>query len=104
MLHPGEDICPHLSRQTAMALVHRLYGLKDITIDELDGYDDKNYHVKVSQNSWVYVSEFRHVFVAYVVLEGPKDDRNLVIFTVESGSKRLPHVFLATSILLWRWR
>lgn len=47
MLHPEEDIRPHLSRQTAMALVHRLYGLKDITIDELDGYDDKNYHVKV---------------------------------------------------------
>ncbi|GFG31655.1 hypothetical protein Cfor_10462 [Coptotermes formosanus] len=47
MLHPGEDIRPHLSRQTAKALVHRLYGLKDVTIEELDGYDDKNYHVKI---------------------------------------------------------
>jgi hypothetical protein len=48
MLHPGEDIRPHLFQQTAMTLVHRLYGLKEVTVDELHGYDDKNYHVKVS--------------------------------------------------------
>jgi len=53
MLRSGEDIRPHLSQRTAMGLVQRLYGLKDITVDELHGYDDKNYHVKVSLNSWV---------------------------------------------------
>jgi len=53
MLRPGEDIRPHLSQRTAMALVQRLYGLKDVTVDELHGYDDKNYHVKVSLNAWV---------------------------------------------------
>jgi hypothetical protein len=48
MLHPGEDIRPNLSQQKAKTLVQRLYGLKDVTVDELHGYDDKNYHVKVS--------------------------------------------------------
>lgn len=47
MLHPGQNIRPHLSQQMAMKLVQRLYGLKDITIVELNGYDDKNYHVKI---------------------------------------------------------
>jgi hypothetical protein len=94
MLHPGEDIRPHLSRQTAKALVHRLYGLKDVTIEELDGYDDKNYHVKVSLSGWVYIFEFWQVFVVYVILESPKNDRNSGIITVGSGSKGLSHVFL----------
>jgi hypothetical protein len=49
MLQPGESIRPHLSRQAAITLVQRLYGLRDITIDELNGYDDKNYHVQVSE-------------------------------------------------------
>jgi hypothetical protein len=48
MLHLGQNIRPHLSQQMAMKLVQRLYGLKDIAIVELNGYDDKNYHVKVS--------------------------------------------------------
>jgi hypothetical protein len=48
MLRPGDEIRPHLSQRTAMGLVQRLYGIKDITLDELHGYDDKNYHVKVS--------------------------------------------------------
>ncbi|XP_023711328.1 hydroxylysine kinase isoform X3 [Cryptotermes secundus] len=47
MLHPGQSIRPHLSQQMAMRLVQRLYGLKDIAIVELNGYDDKNYHVKI---------------------------------------------------------
>jgi hypothetical protein len=53
MLRLGEDIRPHLSQPTAVALVQRLYGLKDVTVDELHGYDDKNYHVKVSLDGWV---------------------------------------------------
>jgi len=53
MLHPGEDIQPHLSQQTAKTLVQRLYGLKDVIVEELDGYDDKNYHVKVSLDGWI---------------------------------------------------
>jgi hypothetical protein len=32
----------------ATNLVQRLYGLRDIELVELNGYDDKNYHVKVS--------------------------------------------------------
>jgi hypothetical protein len=48
MLHPGQKIRPHLSQEVAMRLVQRLYGLNDIAIVELNGYDDKNYHVKVS--------------------------------------------------------
>jgi hypothetical protein len=51
MLHPGQHIRPHLSQQMATKLVQRLYGLRDIEIVELNGYDDKNYHVKVSLNN-----------------------------------------------------
>ena len=51
MLDPGEDIRPRLSLQTAMTLVQRLYGLEDISVDEMDGYDDKNYHVKVRMDA-----------------------------------------------------
>jgi hypothetical protein len=49
MLQPGDSIRPHVSRQAAISLVQRLYGLKDITVVELNGYDDKNYHVQVSK-------------------------------------------------------
>lgn len=49
MLRPGQHIRPLISRQEATSLVQRLYGLKDVAIVELNGYDDKNYHVQVSQ-------------------------------------------------------
>jgi hypothetical protein len=53
MLHPGENIRPHLSQRTVMVLVRRLYGLTDVTVEDLHGYDDRNYHVKVSLGGWV---------------------------------------------------
>lgn len=35
-------------------MVRRLYGLEDVTIEELNGYDDKNYHVQVSEQRVVH--------------------------------------------------
>jgi len=49
MLQPGQHIRPQLSQQMALSLVQRLYGYRDISIVELNGYDDRNYHVQVSQ-------------------------------------------------------
>jgi hypothetical protein len=57
MLQPGQNVRPRLSQPMAMKLVQRLYGLKDIAIVELTGYDDKNYHVKVSLDDRGYISE-----------------------------------------------
>ncbi|XP_021917211.1 hydroxylysine kinase isoform X1 [Zootermopsis nevadensis] len=51
MLEPGQKIRPRLSRQEAVTMVRRLYGLEDVTIEELNGYDDKNYHVQICAGS-----------------------------------------------------
>ena len=47
LLQPGMNIRPNLNIDTAVSLVERLYGFKDIKLFQLDGYDDKNFHVQV---------------------------------------------------------
>lgn len=46
---PGEQIRPQIYLDSAVALAERLYGIKVDSATELNGYDDKNYHLKVSQ-------------------------------------------------------
>lgn len=48
-LHPG--VRPILNLQDVKKLVTKHYGFKVLEIEELNGYDDKNFHVKVEKNS-----------------------------------------------------
>ncbi|PSN46930.1 Hydroxylysine kinase [Blattella germanica] len=50
-LQPGMNIRPNLTNETAVLLVQRLYGFKQVKLVQLDGYDDKNYLVQVIDNS-----------------------------------------------------
>jgi len=48
---PGEIIKPIIPDDVVPELVKKLYGLDVISCEELDSYDDKNYHVIVSDQS-----------------------------------------------------
>ncbi|XP_048746695.2 hydroxylysine kinase-like [Ostrea edulis] len=47
VLNPGEKVQPRLGEQEACHLVHSLYGLSTIKVEELNSYDDKNFHIHV---------------------------------------------------------
>ncbi|XP_069688516.1 hydroxylysine kinase isoform X2 [Periplaneta americana] len=48
-LEPGQDIRPNLSQQMVVAMIERLYGFKNVGIVELNGYDDRNFHVEIEE-------------------------------------------------------
>lgn len=50
VLTPGEQIKPQLCLDEAIKLAEVLYGLRGVTGVELNGYDDKNIHLKVTLN------------------------------------------------------
>ena len=50
-ISPGEQIKPQLQLTDALHIAETLYGLKGIIGKELNGYDDKNYHIQVSSLS-----------------------------------------------------
>ncbi|KAJ9579227.1 hypothetical protein L9F63_024664 [Diploptera punctata] len=47
-LEPGMSIRPNLNIESATSLIERLYGFKNFKLIELNGYDDKNFHVQVN--------------------------------------------------------
>lgn len=47
-LQPGAQIRPIISVEQARQLVEKLYGIQVLSIIELEAYDDKNYHIKVT--------------------------------------------------------
>ncbi|KAF4520752.1 hypothetical protein B566_EDAN007381 [Ephemera danica] len=51
VLQPGVQIKPSLSADGARALVERLYGVTVLSIKEMEAYDDKNYHIKVAEQT-----------------------------------------------------
>lgn len=44
-LTPGQLIKPLINQETAIKIVEKVYGLKVTEINELNAYDDKNYHI-----------------------------------------------------------
>lgn len=50
MQEPGEQIRPKVNETTAVALVEGLYGLMVTTVKQLNSYEDKNFHIQVSDN------------------------------------------------------
>lgn len=58
ILRPGDVIRPKVDPGMAKILVERLYGLKVKLINELNSYDDKNFHIvcedeKECENPWI---------------------------------------------------
>nr|CAD7202087.1 unnamed protein product [Timema douglasi] len=47
ILQPGVQIRPIISPKEVSEIVQRLYGLRNVQIDELNAYDDKNYYIQV---------------------------------------------------------
>jgi len=47
-LTPGQRIRPVLDCDKAVELVESLYGFKVLEVRQLDSYDDRNFHVRVS--------------------------------------------------------
>ncbi|XP_049787661.1 hydroxylysine kinase isoform X4 [Schistocerca cancellata] len=46
-LEPGKRIRPDINKEAVAELAYKLYGLPEVTVTELNGYDDKNFHLKV---------------------------------------------------------
>lgn len=45
---PGEQIQPQIDLSGAVRLAEKCFGIKVETAKELNGYDDKNYHLQVT--------------------------------------------------------
>jgi len=45
---PGQSIRPPLDCAKAVQLVESLYGFRVLDVSQLDSYDDRNFHVRVS--------------------------------------------------------
>ncbi|XP_011879374.1 PREDICTED: hydroxylysine kinase [Vollenhovia emeryi] len=45
LLIPGQQIRPPVTEATATGLLERLYGMRAMSVRELNAYDDRNYHV-----------------------------------------------------------
>ncbi|XP_067210824.1 hydroxylysine kinase [Linepithema humile] len=45
LLIPGQRIRPPVTKDMAVALLERIYGMRATSVRELDAYDDRNYHV-----------------------------------------------------------
>ena len=50
VLTPGQQIRPKMDETIAISLVRELYGFQVTKINELNAYDDKNYHVFVDNH------------------------------------------------------
>lgn len=51
---PGEQIQPQIDLSGAVRLAEKLFGIKVETATELNGYDDKNYHLQVTTDVYYY--------------------------------------------------
>jgi len=62
LLTPGQLIRPTVDCATAVRLVESLYGLAVLEVHQLDSYDDRNFHVRVStdRHSNPHVQQVSH--------------------------------------------
>lgn len=63
LLSPGEDIKPDFTIEDARGFLREIFGLDCLQIEELNGYDDKNYRVGVGV-------EYENPFLRGVCKEG----------------------------------
>lgn len=51
LLRPGTNIRPLIHYEKVETLLKEYYDLNDVNIVELNGYDDKNYHIQVKSDA-----------------------------------------------------
>lgn len=71
LLHPGTSIRPILDVEKVEQLVTEHYALTVVKIVELNGYDDKNYHVQVEKNNEDHCEE-GYVFKVINIIDSAK--------------------------------
>lgn len=47
LLKPGQQIKPYVPNEVIHQLLLKLYNLEAISVEELNSYDDKNFHIMV---------------------------------------------------------
>lgn len=55
MADPTEDICATITKEQVEDILKNDYGFINGKIQELDGYDDKNYHITVRIDNYYLV-------------------------------------------------
>ena len=51
LLKPGQQIKPSVSNEKICQLLLKLYNLEVISVEELNSYDDRNFHITVYRMS-----------------------------------------------------
>lgn len=51
VLKPGNNIKPVIDKEESKILVKKLYGLQCSAVNELNGYDDKNFKISVDEST-----------------------------------------------------
>lgn len=80
-ISPGEQIKPQLQLTDALHIAETLYGLKGIIGKELNGYDDKNYHIQFQQSpevSNLYLQKWPHGYVLKIMNSHDSKNTDLV--------------------------
>lgn len=72
-LHPGTSIRPILDLKTVEKLVEDYYDFRVVNVVELNGYDDKNFHVQVEKINEDYYVEGYVLKIINVVDSGNQD-------------------------------
>lgn len=71
-LHPGICVRPILSLEDVEQIVKRYYGLRVVKISELNGYDDKNYHIHVEKTNRKCTME-EYIFKVVNIMDSEKE-------------------------------
>nr|XP_018909094.1 PREDICTED: hydroxylysine kinase isoform X3 [Bemisia tabaci] len=100
VLKPGEEIKPPVTDDELPDLVESLYGLKITECKELVSYDDKNYHIQVSETySNNYISELPESGFVLKILNSMSsanidliEAQNTVIQRIRDSQKTFKHI------------
>lgn len=84
LLSPGQRIRPNVNEETVIDLLSKIYGLTVIDIEELNAYDDRNYHVHCKEyhvNPYISVIS-EHGYVIKII--NSLDSRNTDIIDAQT--------------------
>jgi len=87
-LKPGQRIRPMMDCAKAIQLVESLYGLSVVNVTQLDGYDDRNFHVRVasSTHSNPHIEQISpHGYVLKVMNSIDSMKQHVGVYTIHSA-------------------